>query len=108
MNAERRTWPNWLPRVLWIRRMCPRCSSTQFKPAQLHSADGLFVMLLFAPFVVCFAGAGTTGFPCESRNDRPRNMILALHRMIFYTASWRNIQFRFCTTKSSRKVRGRE
>ncbi len=49
MNIEAMTWPNWLPRVLWIRRICPRCNSRKFKPAELHSFDGLLAMLFLQP-----------------------------------------------------------
>jgi hypothetical protein len=49
MNTETMMRPNWLPRVLWIRRLCPCCNSTQFKPAELHAADGVFGMLALRP-----------------------------------------------------------
>ena len=49
MNVETMTWPNWLPRVLWIRRACPRCNSVQFKPGELHSIDGLLGLFALRP-----------------------------------------------------------
>jgi hypothetical protein len=49
MNPETLTWPAWLPRVLWPRRICPRCSSVQFKPAELRSFDGLVAMFALRP-----------------------------------------------------------
>ena len=49
MNAQAMTWPTWLPRVLWPRRRCPRCTSIQFKPAELSSFDGLLAMFALRP-----------------------------------------------------------
>jgi hypothetical protein len=49
MSVETMTWPNWLPRVLWIRRVCPRCDSVKFKPAELRSFDGLLSMFALRP-----------------------------------------------------------
>lgn len=49
MNAATITWPAWLPRVLWPRRMCPCCDSVQFKPAELRSWDGLAAMFAMRP-----------------------------------------------------------
>jgi hypothetical protein len=49
MNVETMTWPNWLPRVLWTRRVCPRCDSVKFKPGELHSFDGLLGMFALRP-----------------------------------------------------------
>ena len=43
------TWLNWLPRVLWFRHMCSYCSSTEFKPGELHSSDGLLAMVALRP-----------------------------------------------------------
>jgi len=40
MNPGTITWPDWLPRVLWTRRMCPRCNSVRFKPGELRPFDG--------------------------------------------------------------------
>lgn len=49
MNVETMTWPNWLPRVLGIRRVCPRCESVKFKPAELRSFDGLLGLFALRP-----------------------------------------------------------
>jgi len=53
MSIETMTWPRWLPRVLWMRRMCPRCNSVQFKPAESRSLDGLLGMLFVLRPVRC-------------------------------------------------------
>jgi hypothetical protein len=50
MNIDAMIWPNWLPRVLWFCHACPRCNSVQFKPAELHSFDGLLGMFALRPF----------------------------------------------------------
>ena len=49
MNGETMIWPRWLPRVLWMRRICPCCNCDQFKPAELHSFDGLLGMFALRP-----------------------------------------------------------
>ena len=49
MSAGTITWPSWLPRVLWPRRMCPRCTSIEFKPAELRPMDGLIAMFALRP-----------------------------------------------------------
>ena len=57
MPAECLNWPNWLPRLLWLRRECPRCHSVKFKPAELRPFDGLLSMfMLAAVLLVCAAG----------------------------------------------------
>jgi hypothetical protein len=56
-GAERRShlnhsaviWPNWLPRVLWFRHVCPCCESLQFKPSESHSLDQLCAMFALHP-----------------------------------------------------------
>lgn len=48
MNDETMTWPSWLPRVLWMRR-CPRCTSVDFKPAELRPYDGLLALFFLRP-----------------------------------------------------------
>jgi hypothetical protein len=50
MNAELTSWPSWLPRVLWMRRKCPRCNCAEFKPSELHSFDGFLGMFALRPF----------------------------------------------------------
>lgn len=49
MNGEAMTWPAWLPRVLWPRRICPRCTSIEFKPAELRAYDPLLGMFALRP-----------------------------------------------------------
>ncbi len=49
MNVETITWLRWLPRVLWIRRMCPSCTSVEFKPAELRPYDGLLALFFLHP-----------------------------------------------------------
>lgn len=44
-----KTWPRWLPRVLWIRRRCPCCKCLQFNPAEMHSFDDLFSIFALRP-----------------------------------------------------------
>jgi hypothetical protein len=55
MSIETMTWPRWLPRVLWIRRMCPRCNSVQFKAAELRPLDSLLGLLFALRPVRCTA-----------------------------------------------------
>ena len=31
METQSLSWPSWLPRVLWIRRQCPLCTSVEFR-----------------------------------------------------------------------------
>ena len=41
------SWPGRLPRLLWIRRVCPLCTSYEFKEAESNSLDkplGLFAL----------------------------------------------------------------
>jgi hypothetical protein len=49
MGVGTTTWPDWLPRVLWIRRVCPRCTSVQFKPGELRPFDGLLGLMGLHP-----------------------------------------------------------
>ena len=44
MSVATTTWPRWLPRVLWMRHMCPSCTSVEFKPAELRPYDGLLAL----------------------------------------------------------------
>ena len=47
MSVKAINWPTWLPRVLLIRRACPCCGSTKFKPGEMRSFDvilGLFAL----------------------------------------------------------------
>jgi hypothetical protein len=54
MHAEAKPWPNWLPRLLLLKRACPICDSTQFKPAELRSEDGLLAMFALRPIRCMF------------------------------------------------------
>lgn len=47
-------WPAWMPRILFLRRACPHCTSRQFKPAELRSLDGLFAMFFLRPIRCMF------------------------------------------------------
>jgi hypothetical protein len=49
MSVKVMNWPNWLPRVLLIRRACPCCDSTKFKPGELRSYDGLLGLFALRP-----------------------------------------------------------
>ena len=49
MDVDAIPWLNWLPRVLWTRRTCPRCNSVEFKPGELRSHDGLLGMFALRP-----------------------------------------------------------
>jgi hypothetical protein len=49
MNFSSRTWPNWVPHFVWLRRECPRCNSLKFKPAELRPIDSLLVMFALRP-----------------------------------------------------------
>ena len=49
MSAESISWPTWLPHVLWIRRKCPSCTCTEFKPAETRAVDALLAMFLLRP-----------------------------------------------------------
>jgi len=50
MTTAGRNWPTWLPHLLLIRHECPRCTSVEFKPAELHSSDGLLSLFALRPF----------------------------------------------------------
>jgi len=49
MRAASRERPNWLPRLLLMRRMCPSCNSVKFKAAELRPIDGLLSMFALRP-----------------------------------------------------------
>jgi len=49
MNFSSRTWPRWVPRLLWIRHECPFCNSLKFKQAELRSYDNLLSMFAMRP-----------------------------------------------------------
>ena len=47
-------WPNWLPRVLWFRRVCPCCESIHFKSSEAHSMDQLCSLFALRPIRCTF------------------------------------------------------
>lgn len=49
MHTESWEWPNWVPRLLLFRRVCPRCNSVKFKQSELHPCDGLLSMFALRP-----------------------------------------------------------
>jgi len=49
MSPVPRSWPDWLPHLLLIRRECPRCSSRTFKPAESRLIDSLLSMFAMHP-----------------------------------------------------------
>jgi hypothetical protein len=49
MRDASRNWPNWAPRVLWMRHKCPSCDSVQFKAAELRGEDFLLGLMGLRP-----------------------------------------------------------
>jgi len=49
MNFSNRSWPRWVPRMLWIRHECPFCNSLKFKQAESRSFDGLLSLIAVRP-----------------------------------------------------------
>lgn len=49
MNRAGLNWPGRLPRLLWIRRVCPLCSSYEFKEAESQLLDGLLGIFSLHP-----------------------------------------------------------
>jgi hypothetical protein len=49
MDVAGLNWPNRLPRLLWMRRQCPLCSSIQFQLAETESLDVLFGLFGLRP-----------------------------------------------------------
>ena len=49
MDFSKRTWPNWVPHLVWVRRECPACNSIKFKTAELRPVDGLLAMFALRP-----------------------------------------------------------
>lgn len=47
-------WPSWLPRVLWLRRVCPCCESVHFKSSEAHSMDQLCSLFALHPIRCTF------------------------------------------------------
>jgi len=42
-------WPSGVPRLLWLRRECPLCSSIKFEDAELHLLDPPLRLLALYP-----------------------------------------------------------
>lgn len=42
-------WPSPLPKILWMGRSCPRCSSVEFRSAELEPLDVFFAVLSLHP-----------------------------------------------------------
>jgi hypothetical protein len=49
MDIAGLTWPSKVPRLLWMRRECPLCSSIEFRTAESHPLDRLLKLLMFYP-----------------------------------------------------------
>lgn len=49
MDIAGLTWPISVPRLLWMRRECPLCSSIEFKTAESRPLDRLLKLLMFCP-----------------------------------------------------------
>lgn len=78
-SVELNYWPSSVPRILWRRRNCPRCSSIEFQTADSHSLDRLLGLLALSP-IRCVNGDGTIGLVREEqikhdgcRNDMERS-----------------------------------
>jgi len=44
MNSAGLNWPPAIPRLLWMRRKCPLCSSIEFKSAEPEWLDSVLAM----------------------------------------------------------------
>jgi hypothetical protein len=40
---------SWAPHVLWFKRICPHCTSVQFKQAELRPYDGILRLFALRP-----------------------------------------------------------
>ncbi len=49
MSVAGLNWPSKFPRVLWIRRVCPLCGSTEFKEAESVFLDGPLHLVALSP-----------------------------------------------------------
>lgn len=49
MNITGPNWPSRLPRLLWMGRTCPLCSSIEFRSAEPELLDRLLVLLALRP-----------------------------------------------------------
>jgi hypothetical protein len=45
MNSGGLNWPSRIPRLLWMRRRCPLCTSIEFRQAESGALDGLLGLL---------------------------------------------------------------
>jgi hypothetical protein len=45
MNSTKLNWPTQIPRLLWIQKKCPLCTSIEFRQAESAWPDGLLRML---------------------------------------------------------------
>jgi hypothetical protein len=49
MDSAGLNWPSSIPRLLWIRRECPRCSSIEFKEAESQPLDSMMSFFALRP-----------------------------------------------------------
>lgn len=49
MDIAGLNWPSRFPRLLWMRKACPLCSSIQFEAAETGPLDGLLSLLALHP-----------------------------------------------------------
>jgi hypothetical protein len=49
MDIAGLSWPSSVPRILWMHRECPRCSSIEFQTAESHPLDPLLGLLMLCP-----------------------------------------------------------
>jgi hypothetical protein len=49
MDIAGLNWPSRFPRLLWIRRECPLCSSIEFQAAESNDLDGLLRLFALDP-----------------------------------------------------------
>jgi hypothetical protein len=54
MSAATMIWPNWLPRVLLLKRACPCCNSRQFKQGEMRPEDVLYALFFLRPIRCMF------------------------------------------------------
>lgn len=47
-------WPNWLPRVLWFKHICPCCKSVHFKSSEAHDLDQICSLFVLRPIRCTF------------------------------------------------------
>jgi hypothetical protein len=49
MDIADLTWPSGIPRLLWMHRECPLCSSIEFSTAESHPLDRLMRLFSLTP-----------------------------------------------------------